>query len=68
MIKGINGDSNRLSIGSVVSGSQADAEIKGESPNQILNLVLPKGEKGDKGDKGEQRRDRTTRYRCRGLR
>ena len=48
---------NTLSIGSVSSGTTASATITGTAPNQILNLVLPKGDKGDigeKGDKGEQ--------------
>lgn len=29
-------------------GEVASATIEGEAPNQILNLVLPKGDKGDK--------------------
>ena len=45
---------NTLSIGSVSSGTTASATITGTAPNQILNLVLPKGDTGDKGDKGEQ--------------
>lgn len=52
--KGEKGDSNTLTIGTVTKGEEASATITGESPNQILNLVLPKGDKGDKGEQGEQ--------------
>lgn len=34
------------------SGATASASITGISPNQTLNLVLPKGDKGDTGDDG----------------
>lgn len=51
--KGENGPSNVLTIGSVTSGDTASAIITGESPNQVLNLVLPKGDKGDTGAQGE---------------
>ena len=51
--KGDTGPSNVLSIGSVTKGDEANATITGESPNQILNLVLPKGDKGEKGEKGD---------------
>lgn len=47
------GDPNILTIGNVSSGEEASAEIVGDSPNQKLNLVLPKGDKGNVGDKGE---------------
>ncbi len=50
--KGEKGDTNALTIGSVTSGDTASATITGTSPNQVLNLVLPKGDKGDKGDVG----------------
>lgn len=61
LVKGEKGDKgdvgpigdNQLTIGTVTSGTTASAEITGTSPNQTLNLVLPKGDKGDKGDKGE---------------
>lgn len=46
--KGDKGDANTLTIGSVTKGDEAQATITGEAPNQILNLVLPKGDKGDK--------------------
>ena len=45
---------NTLSIGSVSSGTTASATITGTAPNQILNLVLPKGEKGDQGIQGDK--------------
>ena len=56
-IKGDKGDTgetipNTLSIGSVVSGDTASATITGTAPNQVINLVLPKGEKGEKGESG----------------
>ena len=47
--KGDKGDPNTLTIGSVSSGTTPSATITGQSPNQILNLVLPKGDKGDTG-------------------
>lgn len=58
-IKGKKGDTgatgapNILTIGTVVGGDNANATITGSSPNQILNLVLPKGDKGDQGEKGD---------------
>lgn len=44
--KGDTGASNSLSIGTVETGTNASATITGESPNQVLNLVLPKGDTG----------------------
>ncbi len=38
------GDPNVLSIGTVEKGNEAKASITGNSPNQKLNLVLPKGD------------------------
>ena len=35
-----------------MSGKVASATITGEAPNQVLNLVLEKGDKGETGDKG----------------
>lgn len=55
--KGDIGPGNILSIGKVDKGEQPQVTIEGESPEQILNFVLPKGDKGEtgeKGDKGEQ--------------
>lgn len=46
----VPGPPNVLTVGSVTSGPTPSAEIVGESPEQTLNLVLPKGDKGDKGD------------------
>lgn len=61
MVKGEKGDTgpqgpigdNQLTIGTVTGGDIASAEIVGTSPNQTLNLVIPKGDKGDKGDPGD---------------
>ena len=50
--KGESGPSNVLTIGIVEPGEEARAYITGESPNQILNLVLPKGDKGKDGEAG----------------
>ena len=50
---GAPGPANVLSIGSVTSGAAPSATITGTPPNQVLDLVLPKGEKGDTGDGGE---------------
>lgn len=47
--QGPAGPANVLTIGSVTSGEVASATIIGESPNQVLNLVLKQGEKGDSG-------------------
>lgn len=43
-----------IEIGSVTSGSAAFAEIVGDAPNQILNLVLPQGPQGPEGIQGVQ--------------
>lgn len=51
---GNTGPSNILTIGTIEKGDEASATITGESPNQRLNLVLPKGDKGEKGNTGEQ--------------
>lgn len=40
--KGDIGPANTLTIGSVTTGDNASASITGQSPNQTLNLVLPK--------------------------
>jgi hypothetical protein len=53
---GITGPANTLEIGTVSaseSGSNPEVEITGDSPNQVLNFVLPRGDKGDKGDTGD---------------
>lgn len=51
---GATGPANVLSIGSVISGAAPSVTITGESPTQVLNFVLQKGDKGEKGDKGDQ--------------
>lgn len=52
--KGDTGPANTLEIGTVEKGEKASATIIGEAPDQILNLVLPKGDKGEKGNVGPQ--------------
>lgn len=49
---GAIGPANVLTIGSVTSGKVASATITGEAPNQVLNLVLEKGDKGEQGKQG----------------
>lgn len=47
--KGDPGTSNTLTIGTVTTGepgTQASATITGESPNQVLNLTIPRGNAG----------------------
>lgn len=51
---GATGPTNVLTIGSVTSGKVASATITGEAPNQVLNLVLEKGEQGEQGKQGVQ--------------
>ena len=48
--RGPQGLPNTISIGTVTSNPVPSATIAGVSPNQVLNLVLPKGDKGDPGD------------------
>lgn len=50
--QGPAGPANALTIGSVTSGKVASATITGEAPNQVLNLVLEKGDKGETGATG----------------
>ena len=49
----IIGPPNILSVGEVKNGDKPDVKIRGNSPNQILDFTLEKGEKGDKGETGE---------------
>ena len=51
--QGIAGPSVDLTIGEVAGGDTAAATITGTSPNLVLNLTLPKGDKGDQGPIGE---------------
>lgn len=46
------GPANTLTIGTVTTGepgTQAAATITGESPNQVLNLTIPRGQQGPAG-------------------
>ena len=52
---GAPGPANVLTIGTVTTGepgTQAAASITGESPNQVLNLTIPRGDKGETGAGG----------------
>jgi len=49
---GATGPSNVITIGTVTKGNEASVTITGESPNQVINFVLPKGDKGDQGVQG----------------
>ena len=49
---GTDGQNNTLTIGTVSSGATPSATITGDSPNQVLNLVLPKGDTGETGADG----------------
>ncbi len=51
---GSPGPANTLTIGTVQSGDTPSASITGEAPNQILNLVLVKGDTGPEGKQGPQ--------------
>lgn len=49
----VPGPPNVLTIGDVVTGaagSEASATITGTSPEQVLGLTIPRGDKGDQGD------------------
>jgi hypothetical protein len=50
-LTGDPGPANTLAIGTVSEGAAA-ATITGTSPNQTLNLVIPKGDTGDTGPAG----------------
>lgn len=45
----VPGPANKLTVGSVTKSTTASATITGNSPNQVLNLGLPKGDKGEDG-------------------
>ena len=51
---GSPGPANTLTIGTVQSGDTPSATITGEAPNQVLNLVLVKGDTGPEGKQGPQ--------------
>lgn len=48
--RGATGPANKLTIGTVTSGTEVSATITGEAPNQVLNLVLKQGEQGEHGE------------------
>jgi len=54
---GAAGPANSLTIGTVTTGaagSNASSTITGTSPNQILNLTIPRGDQGFQGIQGVQ--------------
>jgi len=54
---GVPGPANTLAIGTVTTGaagSSASSTITGTSPNQILNLTIPRGDQGIQGIQGAQ--------------
>ena len=52
LIVGPQGPPNVLRIGEVKTGNKLDVKIRGDSPNQILDFTLEKGDKGDTGESG----------------
>ncbi len=53
----VPGPPNVLTVGEVTTGaagSDAAATITGTSPEQVLGLTIPRGDKGEKGDKGDK--------------
>src|SRR5699024_1031290 len=59
----VPGPPNVLRLASVTTGpagSQASASITGTSPEQTLELTIPRGDKGDKGDKSPVRSEEHT--------
>lgn len=50
---GSPGPVNTITIGTVTKGEVASATLTGTPPNQILNLVLPKGDTGEQGTPGQ---------------
>lgn len=59
---GGTGPANNLTIGTVASGNPGDpavATITGTTPNQVLNLTLPRGQVGGQGPPGPPGQDGT---------
>ena len=51
--KGADGQTPNISIGTITTGAagtNASASISGETPNLVLNLTIPKGDKGAQGE------------------
>ena len=54
--QGEPGPANVISIGAVTTGepgTMAAATLSGESPEQLLNLTIPRGDVGPQGEKGD---------------
>ena len=52
LIVGPQGPPNVLSVGEVKTGDKSNVKIRGNSPNQILDFTLEKGDKGETGESG----------------
>lgn len=52
LVVGPQGPPNVLSVGEVKTGDKSEVKIRGNSPNQILDFTLEKGDKGDAGESG----------------
>lgn len=52
LIVGPQGPPNVLSIGEVKTGNKSAVIVRGNSPNQILDFILEKGDKGETGESG----------------
>lgn len=52
LVVGPQGPPNVLSVGEVKTGNKSEVKIRGNSPNQILDFTLEKGEKGETGESG----------------
>ena len=48
--RGPAGPANEIEIGTVLRGDEPYASLVGEAPNQVLNLILPKGDPGNPDD------------------
>lgn len=48
--RGPAGPANEITVGTVMRGDEPYASLVGEAPNQVLNLVLPKGDPGSPED------------------
>lgn len=47
--QGKDGPPNKLTVGTVTTGTYSEVSITGESPNQVMNFILERGTQGDKG-------------------
>lgn len=52
VLQGPVGPAVSLTVGTVTKGDQPSVTITGTAPHQVIDLVLPKGDRGEKGDTG----------------